>query len=95
MMNVLSGTYPAGSYSGEIYYDGKLCQFKNQKDSEAVGIVIIHQELALIPLLSIGENMDAITGATVTSRAVANAVNSASAFVTGADVSSGATEWGG
>ena len=57
LMNVLSGTYPAGSYSGEIYYDGKLCQFKNQKDSEAVGIVIIHQELALIPLLSIGENM--------------------------------------
>ncbi len=57
LMNVLSGTYPAGSYSGEIYYDGKLCQFKNQRDSEAVGIVIIHQELALIPLLSIGENM--------------------------------------
>ena len=57
LMNVLSGTYPAGSYTGEIYYDGKLCQFKNQKDSEAVGIVIIHQELALIPLLSIGENM--------------------------------------
>ena len=45
--------------------------------------------------LAVGENMDAITGATVTSRAVANAVNSASAFVTGADVSSGATEWGG
>ena len=57
LMNVLSGTYPAGSYSGEIYYEGKLCQFKNQKDSEALGIVIIHQELALIPLLSIGENM--------------------------------------
>ena len=45
--------------------------------------------------LAVGENFDAITGATVTSRAVANAVNSASAFVTGADVSSGATEWGG
>jgi len=57
LMNVLSGTYPAGSYEGEIYYEGKLCQFKNQKDSEAIGIVIIHQELALIPLLSIGENM--------------------------------------
>ena len=57
LMNVLSGTYPAGSYSGEIYYEGKLCQFKNQRDSEALGIVIIHQELALIPLLSIGENM--------------------------------------
>ena len=57
LMNVLSGTYPVGTYTGEIYYDGKLCQFKTQKDSEAVGIVIIHQELALIPLLSIGENM--------------------------------------
>ena len=57
LMNVLSGTYPAGSYDGEIFYEGKLCQFKTQKDSEALGIVIIHQELALIPLLSIGENM--------------------------------------
>lgn len=57
LMNVLSGTYPAGSYSGEIYYDGELCQFKTLKDSEAKGIVIIHQELALIPLLTIGENM--------------------------------------
>ena len=57
LMNVLSGTYPAGSYDGEIYYEGKLCQFRTQKDSEALGIVIIHQELALIPLLSIGENM--------------------------------------
>ena len=57
LMNVLSGTYPVGSYSGEIYYEGKLCQFKTQRDSEALGIVIIHQELALIPLLSIGENM--------------------------------------
>ncbi len=57
LMNVLSGIYPAGSYSGEIYYNGKLCQFKTLKDSEAEGIVIIHQELALIPLLTIGENM--------------------------------------
>ncbi len=57
LMNVLSGTYPVGSYSGEIYYNGELCQFKTLKDSEAKGIVIIHQELALIPLLTIGENM--------------------------------------
>ncbi|MCC8106273.1 MAG: sugar ABC transporter ATP-binding protein [Clostridiales bacterium] len=57
LMNVLSGIYPAGSYDGEIYYDGELCQFKTLKDSEAKGIVIIHQELALIPLLTIGENM--------------------------------------
>ncbi len=57
LMNVLSGTYPAGSYTGEIYYNGELCQFKTLKDSESKGIVIIHQELALIPLLTIGENM--------------------------------------
>ena len=57
LMNVLSGIYPYGTYSGEIYYNGKLCQFKTLKESEAMNIVIIHQELALIPLLSIGENM--------------------------------------
>ena len=57
LMNVLSGTYPFGSYTGDIYYDGELCQFKTLRDSEAKGIVIIHQELALIPLLTIGENM--------------------------------------
>ena len=34
LMNVLSGTYPVGSYSGEIYYNGQLCQFKTLKDSE-------------------------------------------------------------
>lgn len=44
---------------------------------------------------AVGENIDALTGATVTSKAVARAVNSAAAFVTGADVSSGATEWEG
>lgn len=57
LMNVLSGTYPVGTYTGEIYYNGKLCEFKTLKDSEKEGIVIIHQELALIPLLTIGENM--------------------------------------
>ncbi|MCD8022956.1 MAG: sugar ABC transporter ATP-binding protein [Lachnospiraceae bacterium] len=57
LMNVLSGIYPHGTYEGEIYYNGELCQFKTLKDSEAKGIVIIHQELALIPLLTIGENM--------------------------------------
>lgn len=57
LMNVLSGTYPVGTYTGEIYYNGELCEFKTLKDSEEKGIVIIHQELALIPLLTIGENM--------------------------------------
>ena len=57
LMNVLSGTYPVGTYEGEINYEGQLCEFKTLKDSEEKGIVIIHQELALIPLLTIGENM--------------------------------------
>ncbi|MEN6634569.1 MAG: multiple monosaccharide ABC transporter ATP-binding protein [Clostridiaceae bacterium] len=57
LMNVLSGIYPYGSYSGEIIYNGKLCRFQKIRDSEKDGIVIIHQELALVPFLSIAENM--------------------------------------
>ncbi len=57
LMNVLSGVYPYGSYEGEIFFDGQECRFMNIKDSEHLGIVIIHQELALVPYLSIGENM--------------------------------------
>jgi len=57
LMNVLSGIYPYGTYSGEIIYQGNSCAFRSIKDSEKNGIVIIHQELALIPYLSIGENI--------------------------------------
>lgn len=57
LMKVLSGLHPYGSYTGDIVYDGEICQFQNIRDSEAKGIVIIHQELALIPYMSIGENM--------------------------------------
>ena len=57
LMNVLSGTYPYGTYTGDIIYNGETCQFHTLRDSEEKGIVIIHQELALIPELSIGENM--------------------------------------
>ncbi len=57
LMNVLSGIYPHGSYEGDIIYNGEVCQFKNIKDSEGKGIVIIHQELALVPQMTIGENM--------------------------------------
>ena len=53
MMNVLSGVYPFGTYSGDVVYKGETCKFHNLKDSEAKGIVIIHQELALSPLLSV------------------------------------------
>ena len=57
LMKVLSGVYPAGSYDGEIHYDGALAEFRSIQDSEARGIIIIHQELALVPLLSIAENL--------------------------------------
>ncbi len=57
LMNVLSGIYPYGTYEGDIIYNGEVCQFRKIRDSEAKGIVIIHQELALIPEMSIGENM--------------------------------------
>ncbi len=50
LMKVLSGVYPAGSYDGDIFYDGAVRQFKTIEDSEEVGIIIIHQELALVPL---------------------------------------------
>ena len=57
LMNVLSGIYPYGSYEGDIIYNGEICKFDKIKDSEEKGIVIIHQELALIPYMTIGENM--------------------------------------
>ena len=57
LMKVLSGVYPYGDYEGEIYFDGALCQFGSIRASEQRGIVIIHQELALNPLLSIAENI--------------------------------------
>ena len=57
LMNVLSGIYPYGTYEGDIVYKGEVCKFNKIKDSEEKGIVIIHQELALIPYMSIGENM--------------------------------------
>lgn len=57
LMKVLSGVYPHGTYTGEIYFQGKECRFKDINHSEEVGIVIIHQELALIPYLSIAENL--------------------------------------
>ena len=57
LMKVLSGVYPTGTYDGEIHYDGALAEFAGISDSEARGIIIIHQELALVPLLSIAENL--------------------------------------
>lgn len=57
LMSVLSGIYPYGDYEGEIYFEGELCAFRDIKESEHKGIVIIHQELALSPYMSISENI--------------------------------------
>ncbi len=57
LMKVLSGVYPHGTYDGAIVYKGEEQAFKSIRDSEHKGIVIIHQELALVPLLSIAENI--------------------------------------
>jgi putative multiple sugar transport system ATP-binding protein len=57
LMKVLSGVYPHGSYEGTIIFEGAECHFRTIRDSEKRGLVIIHQELALVPLLSITENM--------------------------------------
>ncbi|MFL6665080.1 MAG: multiple monosaccharide ABC transporter ATP-binding protein [Rhizobacter sp.] len=57
LMKVLSGVYPCDTYSGEIFFQGEARRFKSIADSEKLGIIIIHQELALVPLLSIAENI--------------------------------------
>ncbi|MDE3724936.1 sugar ABC transporter ATP-binding protein [Nocardiopsis sp. N85] len=57
LMKVLSGVHPAGTYSGEILLAGAPCSFGGVVDSERAGIAIIHQELALVPQLSITENV--------------------------------------
>lgn len=57
LMKVLSGVYPHGSYEGDILFENEPCNFKSIRDSEERGIVIIHQELALSPYLSIAENI--------------------------------------
>ncbi|WP_138513093.1 multiple monosaccharide ABC transporter ATP-binding protein [Rhodoferax bucti] len=57
LMKVLSGVYPHGDYEGTIRYQGEECRFRGIHDSEEKGIIIIHQELALVPLLSITENI--------------------------------------
>ncbi|SMF78370.1 multiple monosaccharide ABC transporter ATP-binding protein [Tistlia consotensis] len=57
LMKILSGVYPYGDYQGDIVYEGEVKKFRGIADSEAEGIVIIHQELALVPELSIAENI--------------------------------------
>ncbi|MDT9683537.1 sugar ABC transporter ATP-binding protein [Streptomyces sp. TRM76323] len=57
LMKVLSGVHPHGTYEGEILFEGEPVAFKDIRASERRGVVIIHQELALVPYLSIAENI--------------------------------------
>jgi putative multiple sugar transport system ATP-binding protein len=57
LMKVLSGVYPHGTYSGDVVFDGKVQKFSSIADSEKVGVAIIYQELALVPEMSIYENI--------------------------------------
>lgn len=57
LMKVLSGLYPAGTYSGEIIIEGQSRQFQQISDAEEAGIAIIHQELALVKEMTVGENI--------------------------------------
>jgi putative multiple sugar transport system ATP-binding protein len=57
LMNIISGVHPHGTYGGEIVWEGKPCELSRIRDSEGLGIVIIHQELALVPYMTIAENM--------------------------------------
>jgi putative multiple sugar transport system ATP-binding protein len=57
LMKVLSGVYPYSSYESAVIFEGEERRFRDINDSEALGIIIIHQELALIPLMSIAENI--------------------------------------
>lgn len=57
LMKVLSGVYPHGTWDGEILWEGKPLKAQSIRDTEAVGIIIIHQELMLVPELSVAENI--------------------------------------
>ena len=61
LMKVLSGVWPHGSYEGEIFFEGNLVKAATIRDTEALGIVIIHQELALVKELSVLENIFSVT----------------------------------
>ncbi|MGV3532217.1 MAG: sugar ABC transporter ATP-binding protein [Chthoniobacteraceae bacterium] len=57
LIKLLSGVHPHGSYEGELLVDGQPVAFRNTADSEAAGIAVIHQELALVDGLTVAENI--------------------------------------
>jgi D-xylose transport system ATP-binding protein len=57
LMKILAGVYPAGSFGGEISLGGRPARFHAIHDSEKAGIAVIHQELALVPRMTVAENI--------------------------------------
>lgn len=57
LMNVLGGVYPVGEYEGEVFVEGKKCEFRNEKESKDAGIEMIHQEISLHLELTVAENV--------------------------------------
>lgn len=57
LMNVLGGVYPVGEYEGEVYVEGRKCEFRSEKDSKDAGIEMIHQEISLHLELTVAENV--------------------------------------
>lgn len=57
LIKILSGVHPAGSYDGEVIFRGQTRHFRSSRDAESAGIAVIYQELALVPELSVGENV--------------------------------------
>lgn len=57
LMKILSGVYPEGTFTGEMFVDGKVQRYKSISDAQQLGIRIIHQELALVPELTVAQNI--------------------------------------
>ena len=57
LIKVVSGIYPHGSFAGEVLVDGVAQRFRSVREAERAGIVVIHQELALVPALSAAQNI--------------------------------------
>ena len=57
LIKVICGVYPYGTYEGSVKFEGKECRFKSIREVEKAGIACIHQEMNLIPDMSIAENI--------------------------------------
>jgi ABC-type sugar transport system ATPase subunit len=57
LIKVLGGAYPAGSFCGEVVVDGTPRAFRSARDARAAGIAVVHQELSLVPEMSVADNL--------------------------------------